>query len=110
MVKVPDPSHSGRWLYELTDEGMALWPALYALRSWGERQSVGDQGFTHDACGTPLDPTARCETCGVLPAPNPVFVAPLAEPKPGARTDPVALGLRRKHRLLDFLPLDSDAA
>jgi hypothetical protein len=34
----------------------------------------------------------------------------LAEPKPGARTDPVALGLRRKHRLLDFLPLDSDAA
>ena len=22
MVKVPDPGHSGRWLYELTDEGM----------------------------------------------------------------------------------------
>ena len=111
MVKVPDPSHSGRWLYELTDEGMALWPALYALRSWGERQSGRrPRVFTHDACGTPLDPTARCETCGVLPAANRVFVAPLAEPKPGARTDPVALGLRRKHRLLDFLPLDSDAA
>jgi DNA-binding HxlR family transcriptional regulator len=111
MVKVPDPSHSGRWLYELTDEGMALWPALYALRSWGERQSGRrPRVFTHDACGSPLDPTARCETCGVMPAPNRVFVAPLAEPKPGARTDPVALGLRRKHRLLDFLPLDSDVA
>ena len=106
MVRVPYPGHSGRWLYELTDEGMALWPALYALRSWGERQSGRrPRVFTHAACGTPLDPTARCETCGVLPAPNQVFVAPLDEPK-RARTDPVAHGLRRKHRLLDFLPVD----
>jgi len=65
LVKIPDAGHSGRWLYELTDEGMALWPALYALRSWGERQS-GRQPrmFTHDACDTPLDATGRCETCG----------------------------------------------
>jgi hypothetical protein len=111
MVKVPDPNHAGRWLYELTDEGMALWPALYALRAWGERHSGRrPRMFTHDACGTPLDPTARCETCAVLPAPNQVFVSPIGEPKQGARTDPVALGLRRKHRLLDFLPLDGDAA
>ena len=111
MVKVPDPGHSGRWLYELTDEGIALWPALYALRSWGERKSGRrPRVFTHDACGTPLDPTARCETCGVLPAPNQVFVSPLGEPRQGARTDPVALGLRRKHRLLDSLPVDGDAA
>jgi hypothetical protein len=109
MVKVPDPSHSGRWLYELTDEGMALWPALYALRSWGERHS-GRQPrvFTHDACGTQLDVTARCETCGVLPPPDHVFVTPVGVLT--ARTDPVALGLRRKHRLLDFLPRDGDAA
>ena len=111
MVKVPDPGHSGRWLYELTDEGMALWPALYALRSWGERQS-GRQPrlFTHDACDTPLDATGRCETCGVLPAPNQIFVSPLGEPRQGGRTDPVALALRRKHRLLDFLPVDGPAA
>ena len=44
MVKVPDPGHSARWLYELTGEGMALWPALYALRSWGEGNPAGDQG------------------------------------------------------------------
>ena len=84
LVKVPDAGHSGRWLYELTDEGMALWPALYALRSWGERQS-GRQPrmFTHDACDTPLDATGRCETCGVLPAPNQIFVSPLGEPRAG---------------------------
>jgi DNA-binding HxlR family transcriptional regulator len=108
MMKVPDAGHSGRWLYELTDDGMALWPALYALRSWGERQSRRrPRVFTHE-CGTPLDPIARCATCGVLPAPNEVFVTPLGEPS--ARTDPVALGLRHKHRLLDFLPVDGDAA
>jgi DNA-binding HxlR family transcriptional regulator len=111
MAKVPDPGHSGRWLYELTDDGMALWPALYALRSWGERQSGRrPRVFTHDACGTSLDPTARCETCGVLPPPSQVFVTPLAESKQNARTDPVALGLLRKHRLLDVLPADGDAA
>jgi len=33
-------------------------------------------------------------------------VSPLGEPKQCPRTDPVALGLRRKHRLLDLLPLD----
>ena len=109
MMKVPDPGRSGRWLYELTDDGMALGPALYALCSWGERQSRRQpRVFTHDACGTPLAPTARCETCGVLPAPNQVFVTPLGNLS--ARTDPVALGLRRTHRLLDFLPEDGDAA
>jgi DNA-binding HxlR family transcriptional regulator len=107
MARVPDPGHSGRWLYELTDEGIALWPALYALGVWGARQS-GWRAllFTHDACGTPLDPTARCATCGVLPTPNQVFVSPWGEPKAEARTDPVAVGLRHKHRLLDFLPRD----
>jgi DNA-binding HxlR family transcriptional regulator len=111
MAKVPDPGHSGRWLYELTDDGMALWPALYALGFWGARQfGRGLMMFTHDACGTPLDPTARCKTCGVVPAPNEVFVAPFGTPSPGARTDPVALGLQRKHRLLDFLPVERDAA
>jgi hypothetical protein len=109
MVRAPDPGHSGRWLYEITDEGMALWPALYALRSWGERHSGRrPRVFTHDACDTPLHPTARCETCGVLPTPDHVFVTPLGEFT--ARTDPVALGLRRKHRLLDSLPVDGGAA
>jgi hypothetical protein len=45
-----------------------------------------------------------------LPAPNQVFVTPLGEPEQGARIDPVALGLLRKHRLLDFLPVDGPAA
>ena len=112
MMKVPDPRHSGRWLYELTDDGMALWPALYALGAWGARRSSARQGtrgllFTHDACDTPLDSSARCEKCSVLPAANHVCLLPFGTPNPAARTDPVAQGLRRKHRLLDFLPVDS---
>jgi len=111
MVKVPDPGHSGRWLYELTDEGIALWPAVYALAFWGARQSGWHaMVFTHDACGAPLDLSARCGTCGVLPAPNEIFMMPVGEPTPGGRTDPVALGLLRKHRLLDFLPVERDVA
>ena len=50
LAKVPDAGHSGRWLYELTDEGMALWPALYALRSWGERQSGRQPQDVHPRC------------------------------------------------------------
>ena len=50
MVKVPDRNHAGRWLYELTDDGMALWPALYALRSWGERHSGRRTPDVHPRC------------------------------------------------------------
>jgi hypothetical protein len=31
-------------------------------------------------------------------------VSPVGEPGPAARRDPVALGLRRRHRLLNHLP------
>jgi DNA-binding HxlR family transcriptional regulator len=94
LVKVPDAGHSGRWLYELTDEGMALWPALYALRSWGERQS-GRQPrmFTHDACDTPLDATGRCETCGVLPA-RPIRSSCHRWVNPGREGGPILWPLR----------------
>jgi len=108
METRPDPEHAGRRLYELTDDGRALWPALYALRTWGERHAPGSSGprrvFTHDACGQPLDHTAQCSTCGVVPGPEHVIVSPLGKPGPEARTDRVALGLQHPHRLLDALP------
>jgi DNA-binding HxlR family transcriptional regulator len=108
LERRPDPEHAGRHLYEVTDTGRTLWPALYALRTWGEQYAPGDQGprrvFTHDACGTRLDETAHCPVCHVVPAPEHVVVSPVGEPGPTARHDPVALGLREPHRLLDPLP------
>ena len=105
-----DPGHAGRHLYELTDAGKALWPAVYTLRAWGERFAAGDGGpsrvFTHDQCGRPLDEVARCGTCGCVPRPENVIVSPVSKPGPHSRTAPVALGLLRPHRLLDALPGD----
>jgi DNA-binding HxlR family transcriptional regulator len=108
LERRPDPEHRGRHLYELTDKGRTLWPPLYALRTWGEAHASDDREprrvFTHALCGRPLDPTARCATCDVLPEPQDVMVIPSEPPGDGARTDPVALGLRQPHRLLDPLP------
>ena len=114
LERRPDPGHAGRHLYELTDAGQALWPAVYSLRAWGERYAAGDGGprrvFSHDRCGQPLDEVARCATCDCLPEPEHVIVSPAGPPGPHARTDPVALGLLRPHRLLDMLPDDTGSA
>ncbi len=47
----------GREEYVLTERGIALWPALYALTRWGEAQSARGPRriFAHVACGTDLD-------------------------------------------------------
>jgi DNA-binding HxlR family transcriptional regulator len=108
MERVPDPGHRGRYLYELTDSGRALWPALYALRAWGEQFASGNgtlrRTFVHDACGNQLSHTAHCQACGVIPEPAHVVVTPAGQPGPNSRRDPVALGLMKPHRLLDGLP------
>jgi DNA-binding HxlR family transcriptional regulator len=108
LERRPDPDHGGRQLYEVTDKGKTLWPPLYALCAWGEAYAADDRElrrmFTHADCGERLDPTARCAACGVVPEPQDVMVLPLGNPGEGARTDPVAMGLREPHRLLDPLP------
>jgi DNA-binding HxlR family transcriptional regulator len=108
-----DPQHAGRSLYELTDAGRALWPALYALGAWGARYAAGPGEpkvyFRHLACGRPLDHTARCETCAVVPDPGDVLISPLRCDVPPARRDRVARGLARPHRLLDPLPAEADS-
>ena len=111
LERRPDPDHGGRHLYEVTPKGKTLWPPLYALRAWGEAYAADDREprrlFTHACCGEPLDRTARCATCDVVPEPQDVMVIPLGTPGEGARTDPVAMGLRKPHRLLDPLPAAS---
>jgi DNA-binding HxlR family transcriptional regulator len=105
LERRPDPDHAGRALYELTAAGRDLWPALHALLAWGERHlGRGSRVFRHAACGTALDDGARCPQCGITPAPQDVVTA-RRRGRGTLREDPVALALRRPHRLL--APLDT---
>ena len=97
----PDPDHAGRHLYELTVAGRDLWPALQALLAWGARnRSPNSRVFKHVACGTRLDDSGFCARCGVTPGAEDI----LTEPRRGSgklRDDPVAIALRKPHRLLE---------
>jgi DNA-binding HxlR family transcriptional regulator len=101
LERRPDPEHAGRHLYELTAAGRDLWPALYALLVWGDRHRYrNSRVFKHAACGTTLDGSGRCTTCGLTPDPDAI----LTEPRQGlasTRDDKVAIALRTPHRLLE---------
>jgi DNA-binding HxlR family transcriptional regulator len=103
LERRPDPRHAGRHVYELTPAGRDLWPTVYALLMWGNRHRAGGlRLYTHAPCGTKLDEHGDCPTCGVNPAPGDI----LTKPRRGAgtlRDDPVALALRKPHRLLEPL-------
>lgn len=103
-----DPDRAGAHLYELTDAGRDLWPALHALLVWGDRHRYrNSRVYKHAACGTALDEAARCSKCGLAPPPQDV----LTEVRRGrgkVRSDPVAVALRTPHRLLE--PLDVASA
>jgi len=97
----------GRDEYTLTDEAVALWPALFALNQWGERQSQRGPRriFAHVECGTDLDPLGLCPTCGSTPGPDSLEVRPGPGVAQAPRSNPVSAALRTPHRLLDPLPL-----
>jgi DNA-binding HxlR family transcriptional regulator len=103
LERTPDPEHRRRHLYELTQSGRDLWPAIHALISWGSRhRALNSRVFSHAVCGTPLDEQGRCPQCRVAPAPEEIMTEPRKGRKP-ARHDPVALALAGCHRLLDPL-------
>jgi DNA-binding HxlR family transcriptional regulator len=103
LERRPDPEHSGRQLYELTDAGRRLWPVLHALLVWSDRNDIENSRlFRHAACGTELDEMAACPHCKVTPLVEDI----VTEPRPGRapfRDDPVAIALRGPHRLLEPL-------
>jgi DNA-binding HxlR family transcriptional regulator len=100
-----DPGHAGRHLYELTQAGRDLWPAMHALLTWGAQHRAPNRLlFKHARCLTELDHRGHCQTCQLIPPP----VEVLADPAPGRgsrRQDPVTLALRDPHPLLQ--PLDT---
>jgi DNA-binding HxlR family transcriptional regulator len=100
LERRPDPQHAGRHLYELTEAGRDLWPAVYSLIMWGNRhRRTNSRVFQHAVCGTRLADDGRCPECGVVPGPEEILSA-LRRGR-GLRDDPVAVVLRAPHRLLD---------
>jgi DNA-binding HxlR family transcriptional regulator len=97
-----DPERAGRHVYELTNAGRALWPALHALLRWGERFRSPRRHFAHAACGTRLDEHGACPACGKLPGPEDVQTR-LAPGARSGRDDRVSLALSEPHRLLQPL-------
>lgn len=100
----PDPASRRTHVYELTAAGRELWPALYALLVWGDRyRHRNSRTYQHAACGTRLDEHGRCPRCALTPGPEDILTVP-RRGRGRARSDPVAVALRRPHRLLE--PLD----
>lgn len=88
--------------YVLTDVGLELWPILFKLSRWADRNLPVDgpiRIFKHAGrCQRELDESSACPVCGPL-AIEDIEIAP----GPGvklSRTDPVSVALREPHRLL----------
>jgi DNA-binding HxlR family transcriptional regulator len=103
LERRPDPDHAGRHLYKLTAVGRDLWPVLYALLMWGDRHRYpNSRVYRHADCGTRLDRSGECPKCEVEPGPEDIVIAP-RRGRGNIRDDPVAVALRRPHRLLEPL-------
>jgi DNA-binding HxlR family transcriptional regulator len=101
LERESDPQHAGRHLYRLTTPGRDLWPAVHALLAWGSRHRAQNAFlFTHVLCGTTLDETGMCPRCQRTPGPDDIAMRRRSRRIP-RRADPVALALRRPHRLLE---------
>ncbi len=61
-----------RFEYVLTQKGLDLWPAINALRAWGDLYAT-PQGpprvFVHEDCGTPIEAAAFCPHCQAIGRP-----------------------------------------
>jgi DNA-binding HxlR family transcriptional regulator len=103
LERTPDPDHKGRFLYTLTDTGLALWPVVHSLARWGRQfcdPGTANRDYTHALCGTELDLHAGCPKCGVTPPPQDVIALRRAHAKQ-PRTDRVSEILRDDRRLLE---------
>ena len=57
-----------RFEYRLTPKGIDLYEVILALKKWGDRWSVGEEGrlpllLRHNACGQVFDMEAACPHC-----------------------------------------------
>ena len=101
-------SSGGHAVYEVTDDAVALWPALFALAQWGEQHSSPGRPrrlFAHAGCGGAVRGAGVCARCGATPLPQDLVTRPgPGTASPPVRDDAVARALRTPHRLLEPLP------
>lgn len=94
---------SGRDEYALSEKGKRLWPAMWALLSWGNEFYMPKgrrRRFTHNGCGGTLGESGACDSCGARLGPDEVSIRPVAGRPHSAKTDPVSQALRRPRPLL----------
>jgi len=98
------PYRPGRDEYLPTEKALALWPAIYALREWGERFYSPPAGrrrfYRHVPCEADLDSLGRCPACGTAPSPAELETRPGPGADPTLRDDPVSQALYQPHRML----------
>jgi DNA-binding HxlR family transcriptional regulator len=91
--------------YVLTERGRELWPAINALIHWGGEYLSPDgpvRIVAHAACGTRVDRTGACPTCGGYVPPDRLEVRP-GPAADGRRDDPVSLALREPHPMFEVM-------
>jgi len=64
-VPYSEPGSRTRHEYRLTRKGWDLWPAMIALKQWGDQHMADPEGspltVSHAECGQPLRATVVCE-------------------------------------------------
>jgi hypothetical protein len=93
--------------YALTERGLELWPAVYALAQW-EKQQFASEGtrrvISHANCGTDLTHTGWCVTCDCAPPPADLVIRSGPGTDPTVPADRISVALRKRpHRLLAAL-------
>ncbi|MDI2128660.1 winged helix-turn-helix transcriptional regulator [Yinghuangia seranimata] len=93
--------------YVLTEAGVALWPAVYALAQWAVAFLPTAAGaireFAHVTCDAVVDPAGLCAVCGRVPPATELETRPGPGMATYHRDDPVSVALRRPHRLIEPL-------
>jgi DNA-binding HxlR family transcriptional regulator len=87
LRKVPyrEPGARQRDEYRLTEKGFDLYPLLIAIRDWGDKYLVGEEGspltITHRDCGAVVHTEVHCEAGHTVTSPRDA----VPRPGPGAR-------------------------
>lgn len=102
LTRVPGPGKRSE--YELTAKGLALWPVIRGLASWGDEYYAPAgrrRVFVHESCGGEVTPTGTCLRCGAdVPVAETVMTPGPGLPPPSPQDDQVTATLAHPHRLL----------
>ncbi len=87
-VPYSEPGSRTRHEYRLTRKGWDLWPAMIALKQWGDQYTADPDGspltVSHAECGEPLRTTVVCE------GGHGELIPPQARTDPGPAARPIS--------------------